>query len=217
MEAYPSLLLGAIELTPFEVASLYQVLATGGFRTPLRAIREVVAADGQPLQRYQITSRQVADPGAVYLLTRAMQRVITSGTGRGLLQKVSPHLELAGKTGTSNDKRDSWFAAFSGDLLGVVWLGRDDNAPAGLSGSSGALRIYGDAAKEIGLSPLESIPPESVVTVWVDGLNGGRASPECRGAEPVPFLGGHAPREISPCLGAEPARVINDRFSGTNR
>ena len=220
LQAYPSLLLGAVELTPLEVASLYQVLASGGFRSPLHTIREVVAADGEPLQRYPITSEQVADPGAVYLLTSAMQRVITSGTGRGLLQKVPAALALAGKTGTSNDKRDSWFAAFSGDMLGVVWLGRDDNGPAGLSGSSGALRIYGDAAREIGLMPLQAIAPGNVETVWVDRSTGRRASPDCASAEPVPFLGGHTPRELASCLqrgrGSNTAPEY-DRYRDTTR
>ncbi len=201
IQPYPSLLLGAADLTPFEVAGLYQVLATGGFRTPLRAIREVVGANGEPLQRYPITVRQVSDPGAVYLLTTAMQRVITDGTGRTLLQKVPDTLRLAGKTGTSDDKRDSWFAAFSGDVLGVIWLGRDDNGPAGLSGSSGALRIYGDAARDIGLMPLQPIPPSGVEMVWVDQYTGGRSAPNCAGSQPIPFLGGYTPRENSPCLG----------------
>ncbi|MBW6848418.1 bifunctional glycosyl transferase/transpeptidase, partial [Salmonella enterica subsp. enterica serovar Weltevreden] len=84
------------------------------------------------------------DPGAIYLTQYAMQRAMREGTGRSAYNRVSQSLALAGKTGTTNDSRDSWFAGFSQDLLAVVWLGRDDNGKTSLTGATGALQVWSD-------------------------------------------------------------------------
>ena len=108
--AYPSMLLGAGGLSPMQVAQMFQTIASGGFNTPLRSIRSVLAADGQPLKRYPFQIQQRFDPGAVFLLQHAMQKVMREGTGRSVYSQLPAALNLAGKTGTSNDSRDSWFA-----------------------------------------------------------------------------------------------------------
>jgi penicillin-binding protein 1B len=197
--AYPSLALGALELAPIEVAGLFQVLSSGGFRTPIRAIREVVAADGRPLQRYALKVESVADPGAVYLTTKALQEVVSHGTGRSLAEKVPAAWRMAGKTGTTDGARDSWFAAYSGNLLGVVWLGRDDNQPAGLSGAGGALRIFGDVVKGLGLLPLEPLSPTDVEWRWIDAENGLTTEASCPTAARVPFSRSTPPLARSRC------------------
>ncbi len=115
--AYPSMLLGAGALTPIEVAGMYQTLANGGFNTPLRGIRSVLGSDGEPLKRYPFQIQQRFDAGAIYLTQYAMQRVMREGTGRSAYSQLPQNLNLAGKTGTTNDSRDSWFAGFSQDLL----------------------------------------------------------------------------------------------------
>ncbi|MBU2371193.1 MAG: penicillin-binding protein 1B, partial [Gammaproteobacteria bacterium] len=99
--AYPSMLLGAGGLRPIEVAGVYQTIASGGFNTPLRAIRSVVAADGEPLSRYPFKIEQRFDPGAIYLTQYAMQRTMVEGTGRSVYNQVPKSLALAGKTGTT--------------------------------------------------------------------------------------------------------------------
>ena len=109
---YPSMLLGAIELSPIEIAQMYQTLAAGGFRTPLRAIREVMTADGQPLQRYPIHVEQTVDGKSIAVLTSAMQQIMRNGTGKGVRQFFPDDVELAGKTGTTDELRDSWFAGY---------------------------------------------------------------------------------------------------------
>ncbi len=195
----PSLLLGAVSLSPLEVAQLYQVFASGGFRTPLRAIREVADAAGQPLQRYPLEVEQVADPGPVYLLDRNLVEVMREGTGKGIRRYLPADLEVAGKTGTTNELRDSWFAGFSSDWLGVVWVGRDDNKPAGLTGSSGALRLWGAAMKALKLMPLGLVPPEEVIYVWVDPKTGYRSAEHCEGAVAMPFIRGSEPRIRADC------------------
>ncbi|RTZ74480.1 MAG: penicillin-binding protein 1B [Gammaproteobacteria bacterium] len=195
----PSLLLGAVSLSPLEVAQLYQVFASGGFRTPLRAIREVADAAGQPLQRYPLEVEQVADPGPVYLLDRNLVEVMREGTGKGIRRYLPADLEVAGKTGTTNELRDSWFAGFSSDWLGVVWVGRDDNKPAGLTGSSGALRLWGAVMKALKLMPLGLVPPEEVIYVWVDPKTGYRSAEHCEGAVAMPFIRGSEPRIRADC------------------
>src|SRR5690606_5865046 len=131
--AYPSMLLGAGSLSPMEVAGMYQTLANGGFNTPLRSIRSVLGSSGEPLKRYQFQIQQRFDPGAIYLVQNAMQRVMRERTGRSVYNQLPASLALAGKTGTSNDSRDSWFAGFSQVLLAVVWMGRDDNGSTPLT------------------------------------------------------------------------------------
>ncbi|MCB1716962.1 MAG: penicillin-binding protein 1B, partial [Candidatus Competibacteraceae bacterium] len=133
LKPYPSLLLGSVDLSPLEVSQLYATFASGGYRIPLRAITEVTAASGQPLPRlYSLSLEKAIQPGPAFLITKAMQKVVQDGTAK-LIAKELPDFGIAGKTGTTDDWRDSWFAGFSGNLLTVVWLGRDDNKPHNLS------------------------------------------------------------------------------------
>lgn len=208
--AYPSTLLGAIELSPLEVTQFYQTLASGGFRTPLRAIRDVLTMRGEPLQRYPLSVEQAADPASAFLVTRAMQEVVRSGTAR-TLEQILPDLELAGKTGTTDDLRDSWFAGFSGKHLIVVWLGRDDNEPTGLSGASGALKVWGDIMKAINSEPLRLSLPAGVELASVDPQTQMRLEPGCPAAVELPFIKGSAPQDYAPCSGDFPG-VIEDTF-----
>ena len=199
MRPLPSLLLGAVSLSPLEVAQLYQVFASGGFRTPLRAIREITDAEGRPLQRYPLEVEQVAEPGPVYLLNRNLVEVMRAGTGKGIRRYLPEKFEVAGKTGTTNELRDSWFAGFTGDWLGVVWVGRDDNKPAGLTGASGALQLWGRAMKALGPMPLGLLPPEEVVYVWVDPKTGHLSAEHCEGAVAMPFIRGSEPTVEAEC------------------
>jgi penicillin-binding protein 1B len=155
----PAMLLGAVSLSPLEVAQVYQTIAAGGYRAPLRAIREVMDPDGRPLNRYPLAVEAVVDPRAAYLTTWAMQRVVTHGTAKWLGDKLPKGMTMAGKTGTTDDMRDSWFAGFSGDKVAVVWVGRDDYQPMGFAGGTGALRVWGDFMLAIPNEPLSDIPP----------------------------------------------------------
>lgn len=204
LKVYAASLLGVNELTPIEVAQVYQTFADGGFRTPLRAIREIVTADGKPLQRYPLTVEQVANPAAVYLLTAALQGVVRTGTAKGLAQYLPPELGIAGKTGTTDALRDSWFAGFSGDRVAVVWVGRDDSGPTGLTGASGAMAVWGEMMARLSPEPLAPPMPEGVELVWIDPESGQRTDNGCPGAVELPFIAGSAPVEATPCPGAPP-------------
>ncbi|MDP1708022.1 MAG: penicillin-binding protein 1B [Gammaproteobacteria bacterium] len=196
---YPSMLLGAMELAPIEVAQMYQTLASGGFQMPLRAIREVLTAKGEPLQHYGLSIRQVFEPAPVFLVTSAMQEVTSMGTARSLYTQIPASLAIAGKTGTTDDLRDSWFAGFSGQHLMVAWLGRDDNRPIGLTGASGALRVWGDTISRIGTQPLRPVPPTDIETITLDAATHLRAGSGCSEVAQLPFIAGSAPQEFAPC------------------
>ncbi|MDY0212850.1 MAG: penicillin-binding protein 1B, partial [Desulfuromonadaceae bacterium] len=111
----------------------------------------------------------------------------------------SAELQVAGKTGTSDGFRDSWFAGFSGDRLGVVWIGRDDNEPSGLTGASGAMTIWGQMMASLDLAPLLLPAGEGIEHVWIDQASGLRSAADCQGAIILPFIAGSAPEQIVPC------------------
>ncbi len=199
VELFPSLLLGASQLTPLEVTQMYQTLAGDGFVMPLRAIRAVTSADGEPLQRYPYVVRQTLDPAATYITNTILQEVISRGTGSSAYRTMDRSLNLAGKTGTTNGLRDSWFAGFSGDYLSVVWIGRDDNKPSGLTGASGALQLWIALMSKIAKQPLLLTPPDNVQSVLIDPQNGLRANGRCNRAVSFPYVEGSAPTRMSPC------------------
>ncbi len=174
----PSLLLGAVDLTPLEVAQLYNTLATGGFRAPLRTVRAVLDAEGAPLERFDLTLERAADPAAVAQLNAMLMLVTERGTARGAQRWLGP-LRIAGKTGTSDDLRDSWFAGFSADHVGIVWVGSDDNAPTGLSGASGALPIWARLMADLGDQGYEPEPAGGLVMASFDYASGLRADGRC--------------------------------------
>jgi penicillin-binding protein 1B len=200
IKPYPSLLLGAISLSPIEVTQMYQTLAGEGFFTLLRSIQSVTSNDNQALQRYPLSVRQVASPSATYLVNTVMQEVMREGTGRSAYKQIPYHFQLAGKTGTTDELRDSWFAGFSGDYLAVVWLGRDDNKPAKLTGASGALQVWTNVMKTISQEPVQLTKPDEIEHVWVDS-NGLRANEFCANAVQYPFIKGSEPTAYSPCVG----------------
>lgn len=203
---YPSILLGALELSPLEVTQMYQTLAGDGFITPLRAIRAVIANDGTALQRYPISVRQVLDPAAVFLTNVLLQQVMREGTGRSVYATLPSHLNVAGKTGTTNDLKDSWFAGYSGDYLAAIWIGRDDNQSTGLSGSSGALKVWTRLMQESSKQGVELVVPESVEWVAIDRNSGLRAGASCENTVQYPFIAGTAPERSAPCAEASRER-----------
>ena len=201
VDLVPSLLLGTATLSPLEVTQLYQTLASDGFQTPLRAIQAVISPEGKMLQRFGLDIRQVVDTAPVYVLNTLLKEVMRSGTGRPALTQMPASLQPAGKTGTTNDLRDSWFAGFTGDYLAVVWIGRDNNQPAGLTGADGALKIWASLMRKISREPLELDQPEKVDLIWVDAQRGGRSEPGCANAIPMPFIQGSAPDRVFGCGG----------------
>lgn len=158
---YPSALLGSLELSPFEVSQLYQTIANNGVHQPLTTVRAVTDQEGVTIyQRNTVKSVRYA-PEDVYLLHYAMIESTLTGTAQSLA-RTWPQPTFAGKTGTSSDYRDSWFAGFDQDTLVTVWLGRDDNKSTGLTGGTGALRLFADYFRQKGKHNLIRYMPEHV-------------------------------------------------------
>ena len=212
LKTYASSLLGADSLSPLEVTQMYQVFASGGFRVPLRAIREVLMADGQPLQRYPLSVEQVVEPAPAYLITYALQSVVQDGTAVALNKYLPADLHPAGTTGTTNDLRDSWFAGYTGDRLAVVWVGRDDNQPINMTGAGGAMTVWGEMMARLDPDPLIPPLPENIEFTWVDPATGLRADSNCQGAVELPFIRGSEPSKTVPCAANAPVRAIKSWF-----
>ncbi len=203
----PALSLGAVSLSPYEVATMYQTLAAGGFYTPLRSIRSVLNAEGEPLQRYGIDVERRIDPGHNYLMATALQEVVKQGTARSANRYLAKDLMVAGKTGTSDDQRDAWFAGWSGKYLGVVWVGFDDNLTTPLTGATGALPIWAQTMAAVPQSPLNPLQPDTVDWYWIDPRQKAVSRPHCDGAVFVPLLINTVPGKQANC--SEPQRVFN--------
>jgi len=210
---YPSMLLGSVAMSPVTVAQIYQGLATSGFNTPLRTIREVTDSGGGALSRYSLEVDQVADPAAVHLLQYAMQETMQEGTGRSAYYSVPKELTLAGKTGTTDDGRDSWFAGFSGDLLAVAWVGRDDNGPTVLTGATGALPVWSRFMAQVPQHGFSPVVPDGVNYHWVDSEKQAITDEHCDNARLLPFISGSEPTQTVSCSGTL-ERKIRGWFEG---
>src|SRR5690606_17599108 len=209
VSANPSLILGSMDQSPYAMAQLYQFIASGGEIQPLRAVRGVLDADGRALNRYdhEPAPANESDAVAARLITIAWQQAVSSGTGRRLVAAGLGELAAAGKTGTSNDSRDSWFAGYTGDHLAVAWVGNDDNQPTGLYGSTGAMRVWSQLFSRLPSSALEA-GDEGIDWRWVVGSNVTDA--DCPGARRFAFVANFAPAYV-PCRVPEPEPVEEQR------
>ncbi|MEN0038522.1 MAG: penicillin-binding protein 1B [Cellvibrio sp.] len=195
----PSMLLGAVDMSPMEIAGMYHTIAADGVYTPLHAIREVLTADGKPLKRYPLELEQRFENESTFLVQYAMQRTLREGTGRSAYNQIPSQIDLAGKTGTTNDQRDSWFAGYSGEHLAIVWLGRDDNSATPLSGAGGALQVWTDFMKQLPTRSLEQEPPMGVSFDWIDDKTGKLSAETCAGSTWLPLLEKFRPLESVEC------------------
>jgi penicillin-binding protein 1B len=195
--AVPSIALGAFETTPFEMATAYNVLASGGYKIEPVTVLRVTDEGGRVLeQHYAPVPERVIRPESAYLITSMLQSVMNEGTGASARARGFT-AEAAGKTGTTNEYRDAWFAGYTPDLLCVVWVGFDDNTPVGLSGARAALPIWVEFMKAAlsGKEPLSfTVPAENLVFVDIDEETGLLATPLCSKTRTEVFIAGTEPR-----------------------
>lgn len=178
ISAYPSVLLGALEMSSYDVAQLYTTLAADGEYRELTAISALTDSVGKVLYKHQVQSQSRFDDAAMYMTKYAMKRVTKDGTAKRLNAHF-PSIQLAGKTGTSNDLRDSWFAGFDQNTVTVAWLGRDDNKSTGLTGSVGALEAYIRYLKPLNPQAIADTRPASIRWAFVNEETGMQAPPGC--------------------------------------
>ena len=158
---YPSMLLGTVELTPFEVTQIYTSLVTDGSYKDLTTLRSVVKDGKIVYERANTKVTPTLDPRDSYLTLFVMTEATRIGTGRRI-GRLFPNVNVATKTGTTNDSRDTWSVGIDSDQVVATWVGFDNNRPTGLFGSSGAMRVYAKFLKERGVNSLELKKPEGV-------------------------------------------------------
>lgn len=203
---FPSTLLGASQHTPLEIAQMYQSLANNGVRIPLRSIRSIHNHRGEPVAKFPLAEYRVVDQNSAYLIDFALRHVVIQGTAAGLARSFNPALKLRGKTGTTDNFRDSWFAGYSESLLTVVWVGRDDNKPVNLSGSSGAMRVWENVMSNLKLKTPDTedylgTNQEDIVFADIDPETGLVANHRCPQQISLPFIQGSQPETFAPCSG----------------
>jgi penicillin-binding protein 1B len=171
IKGYPSVALGAFEVTPLEMAGAYTVFANEGNRLEPHALTRVLDADGNVLRRYKPPETRVLSPQVTYMMTHIMEGVIKHGTGVGVGARGFT-IPAAGKTGTS---RDGWFAGYTKDYIVIAWVGFDDNSDLNLEGAKSALPIWTDfmlKAQELypprDLDAMHFEAPDGIVQVTVE-------------------------------------------------
>lgn len=176
--AYPSLTLGSVNMSPLQVNQVYSTLVNQGVQQRLTSIEAVYTHWNQPLYQQQRAAQRVFDEGSAYLTNVALQGVVQEGTARSIGQYVST-AGLGGKTGSTNELRDSWFVSYDQRHVVSVWLGHDDNRSAGLSGSTGALPVAGDFWQRLGAVPINRQPPPGIEQGAFDKASGVAVSLTC--------------------------------------
>ena len=177
----PSILLGAVGIPPIEMAEAYSTIARQGQRMPLRAVRFVTDDRGRVLDSgVEVKPVQVFPQRDAYIMTNVMKGVVDRGTA-AVARSMGFRKVAAGKTGTTNDKRDAWFIGFTPQQLALTWVGFDDNEPTGLSGSEAAVPMWARymVAVTAGMPNVDFAAPAGVTFADVDKMSGGLASPFC--------------------------------------
>ena len=196
IDTYPSLFIGSFEMSPFDAIQSYQVIAADGFYSPLRSIRDIKDLKNNIDLSYPYKIEQRIRPEPVHLLKFAMEQTFISGTARGYPKKTIESWQAGGKTGTSDDQRDSWFVGFAGELLVLVWLGFDDNRPTPLTGRSGALEVWKNFINDVQPSAIERNSFSRIKYVWTDKKDGLLSGEKCKNSLLVPFIIGTEPNTI---------------------
>jgi penicillin-binding protein 1A len=217
LEPTPSLALGAYEVTPLELTNAYATFASGGEYAPAVIVTRIVGPGGASVPLPPLPPRRRAlSEAEAYLITSMMESVVKDGTARRARTLGRP---LAGKTGTTNDAKDAWFAGYSTDLVAAVWVGYDDALPlgGGEAGGATALPAWVDFMKAAhGKRPVTEFPrPAGIVEAEVDPVTGLLARAEQ--ADPLRelFLDGTAPTDVAPVLdaGSDAAAVESESLA----
>lgn len=198
LQAFPALALGAFEVTPLELASVYSVLASEGLRRETHGLAGILGPDGEPLAARELAKpERVLTAQTAFLVTSVLQGVLDRGTAASV-RAQGLHDPLAGKTGTTNDRRDSWFGGYSPERVSLVWVGYDDNSSTRLSGSRAALPIWANFTWKVrpagGYSVFDQ--PSGISTAVIDPLSGQLATDECSQVLTEVFLAGTVPSHI---------------------
>lgn len=206
---YPSIWLGAVELTPMDILTMYQTFANGGQKRPLQSIYRVVDQQGKVLERFVPSAQQIIKPDYAYLLNYGLQQVVNTGTGQAIKSSL-PNLAIAGKTGTTNDGRDAWFAGYSGNHVAVVWVGLDNNKTTGLTGSTGALPVWINVMKQFRHTAVDLPASGNIVWQWIDKETGYLSAENCGASLHIPMTLRSVPTQTVECAKVKPSTSLDE-------
>ena len=199
VDPVPSVFLGAVELTPLEVTQIFQSIANAGFSVPLRSVIAVQTASGSELVRYPLRLLPQPHREALGVLNYALVEVVEQGTAKRLPALLGKPVTVAGKTGTTNDRRDSWFVGYTRNRVAAAWVGHDDFSPAGVTGSNAAMRVWAGLFRDLPVEPVDLRVPEGAHYLWVDGPSGRLSAEGCDGAVQIPYVEGSEPMDMTAC------------------
>jgi penicillin-binding protein 1B len=217
LDLYPALTLGAVNFSPLQVNQMYQTIANNGRYIPLHSITAIMSADDDLLWQFDVAPEQRVDEQATYLLNYALHKVTLEGTAKAV-RAMFPNVNMAGKTGTTDDYRDSWFSGFDKNILVTSWIGKDNNQPVNLSGASGAMQLF--------IAYQQQQQPKSLVRRFPDGLSiahfdtttGNISKAGCAGTFSVPAITAALPPVPSRCVGKstvpDKSRSLWDKIFG---
>ena len=193
LTAVPSMSLGTFEVTPMEMASAYTIFPNGGIRAQPLAIMNVATKDGEIVEKKALVMKRAFDAAPVFITTTIMKGVLDRGTGAGA-RTMGFTAIAAGKTGTTSNYRDAWFAGFTPAMLALAWVGYDDNSEIKMTGARAALPLWTRFMK--GAVPAgngDFAGPGGVVLVKIDERTGGLPSDSCPGGVTEAFIEGTEP------------------------
>ncbi len=196
LRGYPSEFIGSFELTPFEVIQAYQPIASNGFYSSLRAVRKVSGPAGNFNLSFPYSIEQVLRPEPLHLLRFSLKKTFEIGTARGYSKDRIRSWNVGGKTGTSDDQRDSWFVGYAGEYLTLIWLGFDDNRKTPLTGRSGSLEVWKSFIEKVDPLSIQTSIPQRINYQWVDKTDGKLSGRRCKNSILVPYINGTEPKDI---------------------
>jgi penicillin-binding protein 1B len=215
LQTYPALALGAFEVTPVELATVYATLAASGRRPPVHAVVGILDDAGKPAAGRELERpARALDEATAFVVTAMLRGVLDRGTAASV-RELGIGDPLAGKTGTTNERRDSWFAGYSPDRATLVWVGYDANARTRLTGSRGALPLWARFTAAVrpprGFAPF--VPPPGVRTATIDPETGQLATNACPTWATEYFLEGTVPEDVCFLHGGWFRRPTGDRLA----
>ena len=204
----PSLSLGSADITPLELARAYATFASGGIRPRVRTFEDVIDANGETLERQPIQFERVLDSGTAFLMTSLLQGVVERGTGAGI-RAAGVTGPVAGKTGTSNEERDAWFAGFTPEMVVVLWVGFDEPRSLGQAAARIAVPIWARFLKEATGGSVDGVfpVPGDVAELEIEPSTGALALEGCPERRAEYFLRGTEPLETCPQWKSPPPKL----------
>jgi penicillin-binding protein 1B len=177
---FPSIVLGGIEVSPLQLAEAYSIIASDGMDVHPYAVTAVVDQNGKVMEGHELEAEQRISAQLAYMMQFMLEQVINHGTGAAA-RSMGFRRPAAGKTGTTNDAADAWFAGFTPNLLTVVWTGFDQKEVLGLTGAQASLPAWTNFMKAATASrpAVNFVPPPGIVQEVVDPTTGYKATPFC--------------------------------------